>query len=430
MRVTFVQPYYRNVWENIGLGYIIAYCKQHFPGDLDVNFYQGNFDSDAAIVRGAIDSDIVAFSATSPCFPPAVRLAAAIKAENPNVRTVVGGWHVTALQEKALNEFIDQIVVGEGEQAMLDILQGNTDRIVRGTALPFSSLPWPDREAIKNHRTVNLCETMNGQRTTSFQANRVCPTSCVFCAEKTMTGKFNRRLNPIRSRPVEDVCDEIASVVEKYDLTYFKFVDATFDITPQYVIDFCREKIDRGIETEWECLIHASFCNEEMFYWLKESNCNQINVGCESGSPKILKQVKKGTNVETIENVFRWAKNYGINRRAFFILGMPEEDREDLRMTEELIDRMEPDVVGFTILCPYPGSSLYDHEKYGDQDWEQTDEYSNDFWRNKAFSNQELKDWQAYFIDKYSDKLCERLDGDFGIAEDETNLVEHQTSSV
>ncbi|KAA3654898.1 MAG: radical SAM protein [Calditrichaeota bacterium] len=410
MRVTFIQPYYRNVWENIGLGYIIAYCKQQFQGELDVKFYQGNFDSDAEIVRGGIDSDIVAFSATSPCFPPAVRFAAAIKAENPKVKTVVGGWHVTALQEKALNEYIDQIVVGEGEQAMLEILQGRDDRIVHGTALPFPDLPWPDREAIKNHRTVDLCETMNGKRTTSFQANRVCPTSCVFCAEKTMTGKFNRRLNPIRSRSVEDVCAEISSVVEKYDLTYFKFVDATFDISPDYVIDFCREKIDHGIETEWECLIHASFCTEEMFYWLKESNCNQINVGCESGSPRILKQIKKGTKVETIENVFRWARNYGINRRAFFILGMPDEDRDDLHMTEELIDRIEPEVVGFTILCPYPGSQLYDHEKYRDQDWEQTDEYSNDFWRNNAFTNQELKDWQAYFTDKYSDKLCERQD--------------------
>ncbi|KAA3615508.1 MAG: radical SAM protein [Calditrichaeota bacterium] len=412
MRVTFVQPYYENIWECIGLGYIISYCKKNYKGDLEINFFQGNFDSDADIISGSQDSDIVAFSCTSPCFPPAVRLAAAIKAVNPKVRIVVGGWHVTALQDKSVNECIDQIVVGEGEKAMLEILQGNTDRIVRGQALPLNEIPWPDREAIKNHRTIDLCEQMNGQRTTGFQANRVCPTSCVFCAEKIMTGKFNRRTNPIRSRPVEDVCAEISTVVEKYGLTYFKFVDATFDISPQYVIDFCREKIKKGIDTEWECLIHASFCTEEMFHWLKESNCNQINVGCESGSPKILKQIHKGTKVETIENVFRWAKKYHINRRGFFILGMPEEDRNDLRLTEELIDRIEPDVVGFTILCPYPGSNLYDHEKYGNQDWEQTDEYANDFWRNKAFSNEELKEWQAYFIDKYSDKLCERLEGE------------------
>ena len=410
MRVTFIQPYYRNVWENIGIGYIIAYCKKHYAGDLDIRFFQGNFDSDADIIAGAKGSDIVAFSCTSPCFAPAVRLAAAIKAENPQVRTVVGGWHVTALQDKAANEFIDQLVVGEGEQAMLEILQGNREPIVYGKALPLNELPWPDREAIKNHRTVDLCEKMNGLRTTSFQANRVCPTSCVFCAEKIMTGKFNRRSNPIRSREVGDVCAEISATIEKYNLTYFKFVDATFDISPQYVIDFCREKISRGIDTDWECLIHASFCTEEMFHWLKESNCNQINVGCESGSPKILKQIHKGTKVETIEKVFRWARKYQINRRAFFILGMPEEDRDDLRLTEELIDRIDPDVVGFTILCPYPGSQLYNHEKFGDRDWEQTDEYANDFWRNRAFSNDELKAWQAYFIDKYENKLCERLE--------------------
>jgi radical SAM superfamily enzyme YgiQ (UPF0313 family) len=295
---------------------------------------------------------------------------------------------------------------------MLQILNGDRAPVIHGQKLHFSELGWPDREAIKNERTIELCEAMNGKRITSFQANRVCPVRCVFCAEHTVTGTRNRKTNPIRSRDHSDTLDEIQRVVKDYELDYFKFVDATFDITADFVIEFCKEKIARGLDTEWECLVHPAFATEEMFYWLAKSNCQQINMGCESGSDKVLKKVGKGTTSKTLRNVFKWAKDQGVERRGFFILGMPNEDREDIRLTEQLIDEIEPDVVGFTILCPYPGSDLYDHEKYKNIDWAETDEYSNDFWYNDAHTNQELKAWQAFFTKKYEHLLCERQEVD------------------
>jgi anaerobic magnesium-protoporphyrin IX monomethyl ester cyclase len=408
MKAIIVSPYYPNIWEPIGVGYIVSYCKKNFQGDLDFQTFQGNFDSDDVIIAEGIKCDVVGFSCTSPTFAPGLRLAKKIKELNPNVRTVFGGWHITALGEKCLEPGMDQIVLGEGEMAFLDILNGNTDKVVRGTKMGFQDLPWPDRTIMKNIRTVELCESMNGRRTASFQGNRVCPVSCVFCSEKIMTGRFNRATNPIRSRDAVDICDEVENAVKLLNLNYFKFVDATFDISEKFVVDFCEEKIRRGLNTEWEALIHASFVTEKMIEMLKKSNCNQINVGCESGSPKILAQVGKGVKVEVIKKVFKWAKDYGINRRSFFILGMPEETREDLKLTEDLIDEIQPDFVGFTILCPYPGSSLYIHDKHKDIPWEKTDEYSNDFWETKHFTNAELKENQKYMVEKYKHIMCER----------------------
>lgn len=406
--VVFVQPFYNNVWESIGLGYIIAYCQDRFF-DLNPLFFQGNFDSDEVIIHAARRAEIAAFSCTSPAFAHAVRLARGMREVNPKIHTVFGGWHVSALQEQLLDlPEVDQIVIGEGEAAFLEILRGNRSPVVQGTKMSFEELPWPSRGAIKNERTVDLCESMNGKRITSFQANRVCPVACAFCAERIVTGRFHRKDNPIRSRRPSDVCREIAHVAETYRLNYFKFVDATFDISPEYVIDFCKEKIARNIDLEWECLIHASFANEEMFHWLKEANCNQVNVGVESGSDRILRDIKKGLRTETVRNVFAWARKYGIHRRGFFLLGMPNETEVDHRLTEKLIDEIEPDVVGFTILCPYPGSDLYDPKLHRDVDWEVTDEYSNDFWATPHFTNEELKEWQSYFTKKYSGLLCER----------------------
>ena len=87
---------------------------------------------------------------------------------------------------------------------------------------------------------------------------------------------------------------------------------------------------------------------------------------------------------------------------------MPNETREDLIMTEDLIDIIKPDVVGFTILCPYPGTDLYEHDKHKNTDWETMDEYTNDFWSTEHFTNIELKAHQAYFKTKYDLLLCER----------------------
>lgn len=407
-KVVLIQPYYENIWEAIGLGYIASYCKKELPG-IDWEFFQGNFDEDEKIIRSSIESDIVGFSCTSPAYPHALRISKEIKKRNPNVHTVFGGWHPTALPHKVISEeSVDQIVLGEGEDAFLEILKGNRDAVIQGGKPKFEELPWPDRDLIRNNRTIDLCESMNGKRIASFQGNRVCPVNCSFCSERIITGRYNKTLNPIRSRNAVDLLDEIDYAIDRYNLNYFKFVDATFDISPAYVIEFCQEKIRRENTTEWECLIHASFANEEMFYWLKEAQCNQVNVGCESGSDKILKQIGKGLKVKTITNVFRWAKKYGIERRGFFLLGMPNETKEDLLLTQKLIDNIEPDVVGFTILCPYPGTDHYDPIKHKDVDWEKADEYSNDFWCTKHFTNKELKKIQQQFKDRYDPLLCER----------------------
>ena len=298
------------------------------------------------------------------------------------------------------DEVIDQMIVGEGEKAFLELLNGNRDRIVFSKSLGFEELFWPDRDLIMNYRTVDLCEQMIGKRITSFQANRVCPFRCTFCSERVMTGNFHRKNNPIRTRDVRDLMDEIEYVIAKYKLDFFKFADATFDTSTEFVINFCEEKIRRGNNIEWECLIHAGLAEKEMFTSLKHSNCNQVDVGCESGSKKVLREMRKGTTPDQTAKVFEWAREVGIKRRAFFLIGMPSETEEDIELTEKFIEKINPDVLGVTILCPYPGSDLYNHNLMKDVNWSEADEYSNDFWRTDHFTNNDLKNIQKRLTTK------------------------------
>lgn len=413
-----VTPFYENQWESLGLGYIIAYCKKHYKGELEINFFQGRFDDDTAIIYESQDSDIVAFSCTSPSYAHGLHLARALKNINPKIHTVFGGWHPTALPNEVIKEdCVDQVVVGEGEHAMLLILAGVRECLIRGDKLPemfyvhpefeFRELPWPDRQAIKNERTIRQAKEMTGYRIASFQAHRGCPFRCPFCAEKTMSGKYHKKDNPIRTRDIIGLLDEIERVRGMYNIDFFKFTDATFDVNTQYVVNFCKLKIERGNTLEWEALIHASFATEEMFYWLKKAQCFQVNIGCESGSDAILKDIKKGLSVDIIRKVFHWAKKHGVRRRAFFLLGMPNETRKDIQLTEKLIDEIRPDVVGFTLLAPYPGTDFYDHEKHKNVDWTPIGEYDNDIWSTQHFTNSELKSERDRLVNKYKNNICE-----------------------
>ena len=138
---------------------------------------------------------------------------------------------------------------------------------------------------------------------------------------------------------------------------------------------------------------------------MARAGCREVAIGIESGSPKILKQIGKGTTVETIRRCVKWSKEAGIIVRGYFILGMPEETNEDIELTESLADELDLDEYGFTILCPYPGTQMYDGVAFADVDWEATDEYSNDFWRTRTLTNEQLKQWQNRLTERFAQKL-------------------------
>lgn len=403
MKVTLVHGKYFNSWEALGLGYIGGYLKKHEPS-LTVQFFQGCFDEDSVIVDGCADADIVAFSCTTPTVPHSRALAAKIRARNPNVWIVAGGYHPSA--DSAPVPEIDCMVVGEGEAALLEIVRGKRAPIVQGRMMGFDELAWPDRHLIRNERNIGVAFKDTGTRITSFQSHRACPFQCKYCLDG-----FNKVLYPgmvrgvVRYRRPDDLVDEIERVTEEYHLDLIKFSDPTWNTNIDWVTAFCREKTRRKVDVAFYPNIHATMCTPEMMQAMRDAGCCEIAIGVESGSPKILKQIGKGTTVSSIRNCATWAKQAGILARGYFILGMPEETHEDLALTERFAEELDLAEYGFTILCPYPGTQMYCKEKYSHIPWEETDEYSNDFWATNYVTNAELKVWQRKLTRKFSDRL-------------------------
>lgn len=407
VKITLIHGKYSNSWEALGLGYIGAYLKKTLP-NIEVDFFQGCFDSEDQILAAATTSDLVAFSCTTPTFDYCSNLAKKIKAKRSDVKTVFGGYHTSALGKASLNEYVDYAVVGEGEEAMRQIVCGMPTGIVAGPLMQFADLPWPDRKLIRNDRNIEVAYSDNKLRITSFQSHRGCPFLCKYCADGHNKVLYPGNKNPIRYRDPEDLLNEIEQVTTDYSLDLIKFCDPTWNTSVDWVKQFCHMKIKRNNKIPFYPNIHAGVCDQEMMDLMRRAGCSQIAVGIESGSPKILKDIGKGTTRESIMKGAMMAKKAGIPMRGYFILGMPNETEKDLLLTEEFADELPIDEYGFTILCPYPGTAMYDPVRFAHVDWARADEYSNDFWETEHLTNSQIKLWQKRLVEKFRNRLTQR----------------------
>jgi len=406
MKIVFVQPivgFAGHTWEALGIGYITAYLRQCYSGNLDIEFYSGFYDEDERIVEAGRNADIIGFSCTSPQYKHGLHLARQIKT-NSN-RIVFGGIHPSALPDLVLREdCVDAIVVGEGEKATLqlvkDVDQGLDihKRTYRADYVKnLDDLPFPDRKTIKNERNIQQAFKDEGIRITSVLSSRGCPFRCSFCCSHILWQRSARLRSPT------NMLGEIERLIPDWDIQFFKFADDTFTVNRQRVIEFCRLKIERGIKIPYGANAHVNTVDEEMIKCLAESGCRELWYGVESGSPRILKAMHKNTDINKIRTVFNLTKEYGIKTRAYFLLGMPEETIDDIEMTERLCDELQPDIVGVTLLAPFPSNDYFDSETMTEWDWSTFDEYGNDWVHTRTLSNQALKDIQKRLVEKYQD---------------------------
>ena len=411
MKIVFIQPntgFKGHTWEALGPGYLISYLKEYYNKYLDIEFYSAFYDSDETITNACDDANIIGFSCTSPQYKHGLELAKQIKKKDN--RIVFGGVHPSAVPDLLLKEdSIDSVVKGEGEKAMLQLVRDTDEGIdVAKQVYHFDyikdidTIPFPDRNTIKNERNIQQAYKDNGIRITSVLSSRGCPYHCSFCCSQVV---WQRRT---RFRSPANVLDEVEELIKDWNIQFLKFSDDTFTLNKKWTVNFCNLKLERGMDVPYGSNAHVNTIDEDLLRHLAESNCQELWYGVESGSPKILKDIHKSTDIERIKEVFRLTKDYGIKTRAYFLLGMPNETIEDIQMTEKLCDEIQPDMVGFTLLAPYPTNEYFNYEEMKDWDWSMFDEYNNDWVRTKTLSNQQLKNEQIRLVEKYQDGITFR----------------------
>ena len=419
MKVSLVRAKYHSVWEPTNLMYVSSYIKKNFPAELDIQILDGYFDSDDTILKQVSDSDFVGFSGTTPQVPHILRLAKLVKSENNTIKTVAGGFGPSLQPHKFLNEpSIDYVVVGEGEQSMLDIISGKSQgKLVSNLPIAdLDTIPNPDRDSIDLNRYISIAEKDEGRRVTSIMSERGCAFACTFCAEGefgTIWRKANKKLDQVeydrpirvRARNPKLVVKEMKEVKEKFNITFFKMNDAETNPSRAHFLNLCKEMVNQKLDVPWGCNMRCDKVDEEMCEWAVKANCKEFWMGVESGSPEIHRHINKGTTVPMIRKAFEISKKYGIQRRTYCILGTPLESYQTIKVTEKFLEEIEPDIVGFSILAPYPGTAYWKKE-YDEMDWSDIDEFSNTMWHSDHLSNEEIRTEQARLIEKFSNLLA------------------------
>ena len=340
------------VWDQpLGLLYLGAVLEEK---GFEVEVFDANFSVDWKDELKLHEADVYGVNCQSSLLKTVIETANHLKKHFPDSLRIVGGPHATFMPND-LVPFFDKIVVGEGEKAILEVLEGKwIGKLAHCPPIKdLDSIPFPARHLIsieKYHRKID------GLRSTGIITARGCPYSCVFCGDMWGT--------KARYRSAGNVLAEVEECVNVLDIKAFMFWDDTFTFNTSRLFNIL-DGLKR-LDVKWRCLTRVDWVDEPTLEIMKNSGCVEILYGIESGSQKILVNIEKGTTVEQNIRAIDSTKKAGIPVMASIIVGCPGETWETIEETIRLLEEHPPDRCHVCMFTPFPGSPVWRHpEKYG-----------------------------------------------------------------
>ncbi len=314
---------------------------------------------------------IIGISCTSPLYPIIQQITRIIKGVNSNIFTLLGGPHPTILPESVLNETsIDFLIRGEGELTVVEMMEANlhsTEKLSNIRGLSFKKderqIHNPDRPLIKNLNTIPFPDrsmlpyrkyfaaSAKENPCTSLITSRGCPYKCIFCSNI---------FNYPRFRSPQNIVDEIELILDRLQLKDIEFLDSTFNLKKQLVLEVCKEIRKRRLDFSWRCICRVDLIDREILQHLKAAGCYLVTYGVESGSDRVLKILQKGFTVSKVKQAFKMTKEIGLETHGLFMVGVPGETQQEIKQTLTLSKKLGPDYAQFFITTPIPGSKLFD----------------------------------------------------------------------
>jgi len=382
MKVVFVNPRVTDNYSHpLGILYISAVLKDYEIKVIDPSLRDSTKDIAKAVLKE--HPDVIGFTATTLQFDKAVAIAKELK-KIKDKPIIIGGIHSTVLPfETAKSNCFDYIIVGEGEITTSELLKKIKDKEPKVKGIVYKKdkwiftgyrpliknldkLPFPARHLLPEEAyfAPPKIRAFWANRTINIMISRGCPYRCIFCSSHLMFGRKTRFISP------ERVIEEIRNLRLKFKIDSLRFDDDTFTVNHKWTIKFCRllKKLSKELKwkIKWTCQSRVNTINSKVLKEMKLAGCKEIDFGVESGSPRILKILKKGITVSQIIKAFNLTKKIGILRGATFIIGTPTETEEDLKLTEKLVKKIKPDFADFFFAVPFPNTELAKlAEKYG-----------------------------------------------------------------
>jgi radical SAM superfamily enzyme YgiQ (UPF0313 family) len=310
--------------------------------------------------------DLIGITLVSLEYKKSYEIISRIKNLFPDKQIIVGGPHVTVLQEKVMEECqdIDFGVVYEGENTLVDLcmnkypideIPGLIRRKKDHTTIynghreykrNLDDIPFPTYQKFELNKYINEMP---------LNSSRGCPFKCIFCPNKMITKKY-------RWRSAEYVVDEIEYWYKK-GIRVFNFDDDNFTFLYDRIFLICEEIERRGIkDAEFRCSngLRADKIDRKMLERMKKVGFTYIAFGIDGGNEKMLRMNKKGETIDRIENAIRNACELGFDVKIFCIIGMPYETLGDIEDSYSLVQKYPVKRVILNNPIPYPGTELYE----------------------------------------------------------------------
>lgn len=188
----------------------------------------------------------------------------------------------------------------------------------------------------------------------TIQSRRGCPMRCIYCTTPQLEG---RRL---RSRSPAKVAACMADGYERWGLTRYYFVDNIFNYPKDYAAELCQAIQALNLPLNWSCLINPAFPDPDLFKRIREAGGNRVQVGNESGSNLVLKNLGKGFSRRHVEQTFSALVAAGLEFGCFLLLGGPGETPATVQESVNFLEQYQPFLVNLTVgLRIYPGTPLH-----------------------------------------------------------------------
>ena len=310
-------------------------------------------------------------------------LATALRRAFPRAVIVLGGEHATACAEYSLRDCpaADVCVIGEGEETVVELANavaagdgwlhidglvfrdGDTLRRTprRARLRGLDDIPWPDWSAfpLDDYLENHLSFGADLGRSMPILASRGCPYQCTFCSSPQMWTTLWRARTPSL------VLAEMAHHQRRYRVTNFDFYDLTAIVDRKWILAFTEGMRTSGLDLTWQLPsgTRSEAIDAEVCRALYGSGCRIINYAPESGSLPELRRLKKKVHPARMLDSMRAAHDAGLETKANFIFGLPDQSWGDVRRTFGFIARAARagiDHVSAFPFSPYPGSELFE----------------------------------------------------------------------
>ncbi len=381
-----------NIMPPLGLASIAAYLEQHGVTThlIDCHAHPDDLSRIRQWVRDQKPA-LVGLSCTTSSFLDGVRIAEMVKQEAPQVHTVFGGPHVSALGERLLREYpaVDLVAVGEGEQTLLELAEsaGETPEKIPGVmyrdgdgeprftghreGLELDTLPFPAYDKLVGFPQHYKLPIFNYPKApnTSCISSRGCPYACSYCDRSVFRRSF-------RYNSAEYLYEHLAYLKERFGIRHVNFYDDQFTFHRERVLEFCRRMLDHPLGMTFNCAVRAEHVDAELLRAMQRAGCWMASLGIETGDPELLARHRQNPDLEMLAEKIRLIHRTGIRTKGLLMLGLPGETVGSIRRSMEYVFSLPIDDLNVAKFTPFPGSPLYEniHEAGAfDEDWEQMD---------------------------------------------------------